>query len=74
MGHAHARWSQLSTGRKVGTVVLTAAQLALAAAAYRDLSRRPAARVNGPKAAWALAISVNWVGPIAYFAQGRRQD
>lgn len=74
MGHALTRWSGLSTGRKVTTVLLTAAQLTLAAAAYRDLSRRPAALVNGPKAAWGLAISVNWVGPIAYFAKGRRTD
>lgn len=76
MGHARAgkHWSELSTGRKVGTVVVTAAQLALTAAAYRDLAKRPAALVNGPKAAWGLAILVNWVGPIAYFAKGRRTD
>jgi hypothetical protein len=53
---------------------VTAAQLALTAAAYRDLAKRPAAQVNGPKAAWGLAILVNWVGPIAYFAKGRRTD
>lgn len=76
MGHARAgkHWSELSTRRRVGTVLLTAAQLALTAAAYRDLSKRPAALVNGPKAAWGLAILVNWVGPIAYFAKGRRTD
>ncbi len=76
MGHAHAgtHWSGLSTRRKVGTLVVTAAQLALTAAAYRDLAKRPAAEVNGPKAAWGLAILVNWVGPIAYFAKGRRRD
>ncbi|WP_147794276.1 PLDc N-terminal domain-containing protein [Cellulomonas sp. Y8] len=76
MGHARAgkHWSELSTRRKIGTVVLTAAQLALTAAAYRDLAKRPPAQVNGPKAAWGLAILVNWVGPIAYFAKGRRTD
>lgn len=76
MGHARTpkRWSGLSTRRKVGTVALTAAQLALTAAAYRDLAKRPAALVNGTKAAWGLAILVNWVGPIAYFAKGRRTD
>ena len=68
---AKKRWSELSGGRRVGVVVVAAAQLALTAAAYRDLVKRPADQVNGPKAAWALAIAVNWVGPLTYFAKGR---
>jgi hypothetical protein len=44
----------------------------LAAAAWTDLARRPAAQVNGPKALWAGVISVNFVGPVAYFLRGRR--
>jgi hypothetical protein len=67
----HQRWSDLSARRRVGVVVVSAAQLALTAAAYRDLARRDADEVNGPKAAWALAILVNWVGPLTYFAKGR---
>ncbi|GEL46118.1 PLDc N-terminal domain-containing protein [Cellulomonas hominis] len=72
MGHTHARWSELSTSRKVGTVVVGLAQVTLTAVAYRDLARRPAEEVNGPKVAWGLAILVNWVGPITYLAKGRR--
>jgi hypothetical protein len=72
MGHPHARWSDLSTSRKVGTVAVGLAQVTLTAVAYRDLARRPADEVNGTKLAWGLAILVNWVGPIAYFAKGRR--
>ncbi len=68
---AKKRWSDLSGRRRVGVVVVAAAQLALTAAAYRDLVKRPADEVNGPKAAWALAIAVNWVGPLTYFAKGR---
>ena len=67
----HQLWSDLSARRRVGVVVVSAAQLALTAAAYRDLARRDADEVNGPKAAWALAILVNWVGPLTYFAKGR---
>ncbi len=67
----HQRWKDLSTGRRVGVVVVSAVQVALTAAAYRDLARRPADEVAGPKAAWALAILVNWVGPLTYFAKGR---
>ena len=49
-----------------------AAQVTLTAAAYRDLVRRPAEQVNGTKLAWGLALLVNWVGPIAYFLDGRK--
>lgn len=72
MGHPHRHWSELSTSQRVGTVVVGLAQVTLTAAAYRDLARRPAEEVNGPKAAWGLAILVNWVGPLTYFAKGRR--
>jgi hypothetical protein len=37
-----------------------------------DLARRPPASVNGRKDVWAAAIAVNFVGPLAYFAWGRR--
>lgn len=70
MGH-HREWKDLSTGRKVGIVVVSAAQVALAGAAFRDLARRPAEQVDGPKLAWGLALLVNWIGPIAYFTKGR---
>jgi len=39
---------------------------------WADLATRPAARVNGRKDVWAAIIGVNFVGPIAYFARGRR--
>ena len=66
------RWKDLSTGQKVTVGVVGAAQVTLTVAAYRDLARRPAAQVNGTKLAWGLALLVNWVGPIAYFLDGRK--
>ncbi len=72
MGHPHARWSALSTSQKTVAVAVGLAQVTLKATAYRDLARRPAEQVDGPKLAWCLAILVNWLGPIAYFARGRR--
>ena len=66
------RWKDLSTGQKVTVGVVGAAQVTLTAAAYRDLVRRPADQVNGTKLAWGLALLVNWVGPIAYFLDGRK--
>ena len=50
-----------------------AAQLALLAAAQRDISRRPAEQIRGPKALWRLATLVNFIGPGSYFAFGRKR-
>jgi len=66
------RWQDLTRGQKVAVGVVGAAQVTLTAAAYRDLLRRPAEQVNGTKLAWGLALLVNWVGPIAYFLDGRK--
>jgi hypothetical protein len=66
------RWNDYSTRQRRAMGALGALQLALAAAAWIDLARRPADQVAGSKALWALAIAVNFVGPIAYFRWGRR--
>ena len=65
------RWSDLDRREQAAVIGLAAVQLTLATAAWVDLARRPAAQVRGPKAAWALGIAVNVVGPIAYFTVGR---
>jgi hypothetical protein len=67
------KWSDLTPAQQRGIVVIGSVQVALAAAAWIDLARRPAALVRGPKPAWALAIAVNFVGPVSYFAFGRRR-
>lgn len=64
-------WAQMSPVERVVAIALAVVQVALAVTAWVDLARRPASRVNGPKPAWALAIAVNFVGPIAYFLKGR---
>lgn len=48
-------------------------QLSLQAAALIDLRRRAPEQVNGDRRAWALASFVNFLGPLAYFAFGRRR-
>ena len=68
---ATKRWSDLSDREKTAVLVAASVQLSLAATAWVDLARRPAELVRGPKPAWALAIAVNFVGPIAYFTVGR---
>jgi hypothetical protein len=39
----------------------------------RDLVRRPAAGVRGPKRLWALGFVVQPFGPVAYLLGGRRR-
>jgi len=48
-------------------------QVALLAAALVDLRRRPADQINGSKAVWSAVAFVNFLGPLAYFAFGRRR-
>ncbi len=47
--------------------------MALQLAALIDLRRRPASEVRGSKPAWAAASFVNTIGPLAYFAFGRKR-
>ena len=78
-GHAHGRhhgrrrWSELSAAQQVLAVAIAVVQLGLLVAALSDLRRRPADDIRGPKPAWVLASFVNFVGPIAYFAVGRKR-
>lgn len=69
---ARVTFSELSVPRRVGIVVLGAIQLTLLIAAQRDLQRRPADQVNGPKSIWRLVCLLNFVGPLSYFRWGRR--
>jgi hypothetical protein len=69
---AHRRWADLSGRERTALLTLASVQLSLAATAWTDLARRPASRVNGPKAVWAVVIAINVVGPLAYLRFGRR--
>ncbi|TRY17309.1 PLDc_N domain-containing protein [Tessaracoccus rhinocerotis] len=66
------RWKDMSRRQRVGTSALTVLQLALAVMAWVDLARRAPEDVNGSKKKWAAIIAINFVGPILYFARGRR--
>jgi hypothetical protein len=69
---AKRRWAELSTRERRAICVAGALEAAMTVAAMLDLARRSANKVRGPKAAWALASFVQMVGPIDYFAVGRR--
>jgi bacteriorhodopsin len=65
------RWSELSRPQQRAIIGAGVVQMLLAAAAL-DLRRRPSEQVRGSKKLWAVAALVNFVGPLAYFAFGRR--
>lgn len=66
------RWDEMSNRRRLTVMLLTAVQVSLAVSAWADLAERPRQQVNGSKLRWAAIIAVNFVGPLLYFAKGRR--
>lgn len=66
------KWSDLTVAQKRIIYVAGAAEVVANSAALRDLARRPADQVRGSKAAWVVAFFVQPVGPLAYFAAGKR--
>jgi len=71
-GGRQIRWRDLSKGQRAVLGAAAAAELSLKIAALIDISRRPAEQIRGPKALWRSAQVVNLVGPVSYFAFGRR--
>lgn len=71
MAKSKKTWGELSPARRAGVIAVGAAQLILLTMAQRDISKRPAELIRGPKAAWRLAALVNFVGPMGYFIFGR---
>ncbi|MGO8960033.1 MAG: hypothetical protein ACLQFR_22085 [Streptosporangiaceae bacterium] len=70
---ARPKWSDLSDRQRALLVTAAAAELSLKIAALIDIKRRPAEQIRGPKAFWRSAMVVNLLGPLSYFAVGRRR-
>lgn len=70
---AQKKWSELSGAQQTAIVVGGAVEIVLTAITWRDLARRDASEVRGPKALWLAASVVQPFGPIAYLAFGRRR-
>jgi len=66
------RYRRLSPRARRALWAALAAEAALIAVTERDIHRRPAARIRGPKPLWRLFATQNLVGPAAYYALGRR--
>ena len=68
-------WKELPPMAKVGTMTAAVVQFSLLIAAQRDISRRPAEEIRGSKWLWSAVAFANFmgIGPIAYFAFGRKR-
>jgi hypothetical protein len=67
-------WAELSDSQRRLLVAAAAAEATLKIAALIDIQRRPAGQIRGPKALWRAAQVVNLLGPLSYFAIGRKRD
>lgn len=74
MAQAKKAWSDLTAAQQRMILAGGAVELALTAVALRDLARRPADQVRGPKWLWRLSFVVQPLGPLAYLASGRRSS
>jgi hypothetical protein len=53
-------------------LVLAVVHLLVTGAAWRDLARRRADQIRGPKALWRAVSAANTAGSIVYFVIGRK--
>jgi hypothetical protein len=73
-GRKKKTWKEMSPSGKAGIIITAIVQMSLLVAAQRDISRRPAELINGPKAAWRAASFINFIGPMGYFVFGRKRS
>jgi len=67
------KWGELGGRSRALIVAAGIVEFVLLAAALVDIRRRPADRINGPKWMWTPVAFVTFIGPLAYFAFGRRR-
>lgn len=63
----------LSPAARAAVWVLLAFEVVLIAMTQRDIHRRPADRIRGPKLLWRVIATQNVIGPAVYFGVGRRR-
>jgi hypothetical protein len=68
------RWADLSLPQQIGVIVGGTIQIGLLAAGLWDLAHRSADEVRGDRRMWAGLMFINWLGPLAYFAYGRKNS
>jgi hypothetical protein len=72
-GMQKKRWADLSAVQRTGVIVGATIQFGLLVAGLWDVAHRQDDEVRGDRRFWRGFMFVNWIGPIAYFAYGRKQ-
>jgi hypothetical protein len=73
IGELQELYRRLSPGARQALWTLVALEVVLIASAERDIQRRPAAEIRGPKLLWRAVATQNVIGPAAYFILGKRR-
>jgi hypothetical protein len=73
IAHLRGLYRNLSPAARRGVTALLAVEVVLIAWTQRDIQRRPARRIRGPKLLWRVIATQNVVGPAAYLGLGRRR-
>ena len=68
------KWSELSRRSRTLIVVAGVVEVVLLAVTLIDIKRRPADQIKGSKRMWTALAFIDIVGPISYFAFGRRRS
>lgn len=68
------RWDELPRWQQAGIVATSAVEVVLTTIAVIDLVRRPGKQIRGSKTLWALGLTVQPFGPVAYLALARRRS
>lgn len=66
------RWSDLTDSQRAAIVIGAAIEIVITTLAVVDLAKHPRTQVRGPNVLWLAGFVVQPVGPLAYFAIGRR--
>lgn len=67
-------YHRLSPTARAALWGLIALETILIAAAERDINRRAASSIRGPKFLWRALATQNLIGPAAYYGLGRRRS
>jgi hypothetical protein len=67
-----ALYRRLSPAAQRGIWALVAFEAVLIAFTERDIHRRPARTLRGPKLLWRAVATQNVIGPAAYYLLGRK--
>jgi hypothetical protein len=67
------QYNRLSPPARWAVWALLAFEAVLIGVAERDIQRRPAERIRGPKLLWRAVATQNVIGPAVYYGFGRRR-